>query len=288
MSTDAPEKSKNVELLKNKLFVNLKDITEASKGDMNLYSPSKNIRIQVVNKQKVVKGDYTKFETVIERLQPSVAVFISFVDDIPLRIKTYILNEKPVLEIHANFSDVNERFIDMLANQEDISELESKTLSLENSKKKPKESYIESYGTSTKDFDEYCKSVPISKIEYEKAKAKWSESMKQFENRTKFIEHIKQLRNPTVQQQPVAKQQQAPTPAPATAAQAASPSDDGSDSEQTEQQFNEYIKTTPISKITKKEIKARFGNLSDSITHMNKTGDDFKSAIKKLKESLSK
>ena len=263
MSTStSSDKTNNVEVIKNRLYNNLKDITEASKGDMNLYSPSKNIRIQVVNKQKVIKSDYTKFESVIERLQPSVAVFISFVDDIPMRIKSYILNDKSVLEIHLNYTDINDRVIDMLVNQDDISETEGKALALENSKKKPKESYIERYESNDKGFDEYCKTVPISKVEYEKAKSKWSEHMKQFKNRTDFLESIKKARE--------------------------EPESDKSESEGTEEDFYEYIKTTALSKITKKEITARFGNLSNSITHMNKTGDEFKSAIKKLKESLQK
>lgn len=272
MSTDASEKTNNVEIIKNRLFSNLKDITEASKGDMNLYSPSKNMRIQIVSKQKVIKSDYTKFEGAIERLQPSVAVFVSFVDNIPFRIKTYTIKDKTILEIHVNYADINERFIDMLANQEDISELEGKTLALENSKKKPKESYIEQYDSGEKEFNDYCKNVPISKIEYEKAKAKWADLMSQFENRTKFIEYIKKLREPP----------ELP-PTPKEKARAKKQAEESVD---LEEEFYEYIKSTPLSKITKKDIKARFGSLSDSITKMNKTGDDFKGAIKELRESL--
>lgn len=255
------EKIDNVEVIKNQLSKSIADVTEASKGDMNLYSASKNMRIQIINKQKIIKSDYTKFEENITRLQPSVAVLISFNDEIPFRIKSYILNDKPILEIHINHSDISDRFIDMLANQETISETESKTLSLENSKKKPKESFIESFKGN---FDEYCKSCPISKIEYEKVKSKWTEEMKQFENRTKFIEFIRKSRESTTEH------------------------NEEKQTEGTEEQFNEYIKTTALSKITKKEIKAKFGNLSDNITYLNKTGDDFKSSIKKLKESLQK
>ena len=48
----------------------------ASKGDMSLYSPSKNIRIQALSKQKVAKSDITKFNALVDTLQPSIAVLI--------------------------------------------------------------------------------------------------------------------------------------------------------------------------------------------------------------------
>lgn len=260
MSTDSSNaKTNTIEAVKNSFGDYLKDITEASKGDMNLYSPSKNIRIQIVNKQKVIKSDYTKFENLIEKLQPSVAIFVSFSDNIPLRIKSIIQNGKAVLELYINYSDINERFLDMIANQENIPEVEEKSLALENSKKKPKESIIESYESTDEGFELYCKNVAISKIEYEKAKSKWSESMKKFENRSKFIEYVKEVK------------------------QSEQPACNG-----TKDEFYEFIRTNPLSKITKKEIKSRFGNLPNDVTFMDKTGNDFKVEIKKLKESLQK
>lgn len=260
MSVDSSEnKVNNVEIIKQQFIERLKDITEASKGDMNLYSQSKNIRIQVVNKQKVIKSDYTKFENLIEKLQPSVAIFISFSDNIPFRIKSTIHNGKSVLELYINHTDINERFLDMIANQEDIPETEEKSLALENSKKKPKESIIESYESTNDGFELYCKNIAISKIEYEKAKSKWSENMKNFENRSKFIEYVKEVK------------------------QSEQPSCNG-----TKDEFYEFIRTNPLSKITKKEIKSRFGNLPNNVTLMDKTGNDFKAEIKKLKESLQK
>lgn len=260
MSIDSSNTTTNaIETIKSRFSDYLKDITESSKGDMNLYSPSKNIRIQVANKQKIIKSDYAKFDNLVEKLQPSVAVFISFNDDIPFRIKSIILNNKPVLELFINNTDINDRFIDMLSNQENIPEVEEKSLALENSKKKPKESIIETYESTDEGFELYCKNIAISKIEYEKAKVKWSENMKNFENRSKFIEHVKEVK------------------------QSEQPSCNG-----TKDEFYEFIRTNPLSKITKKEIKSRFGNLSNDITFMDKTGNDFKADIKKLKESLQK
>ena len=83
--------------------------------------------------------------------------------------------------------------------------------------------------------------------------------MKNFENRSKFIEYIKGVK------------------------QSEQPSCNG-----TKDEFYEFIRTNPLSKITKKEIKSRFGNLPNDITFMDRTGNDFKADIKKLKESLQK
>ena len=252
-------KVNSVNIIKQQFITHLNDITETSKGDMNLYSPSKNIRFLISNKSKIIKSDYTKFENLIERLQPSVAIFISFSDNIPLRIKSTIHSGKPVLELYINHADINERFLDMVANQENVPETEEKSIALENSKKKPKESIIEGYESTDDGFELYCRNVAISKIEYEKAKSKWTEHMKNFENRGKFIDYVKEIKQ----------------------------------SEQnlcngTKDEFHEFIRTNPLSKITKKEIKSRFGNLPNDITFIDKTGNDFKLEIKKLKESLNK
>ena len=260
MSADMTEKTQIIDTIKDQISARIPDLDEASKGDMNLYSPSKNIRIQVANKQKIIKSDFTKFDSLVDKLQPAVAVFVSHNDDIPMRIKAVIVNGKPVVEFFINSSDITDRFVEMLSSYEDIPALEEKSLALENSKKKPKESLIEQYEATPEEFTRYCNTIAVSKVEYEKAKNKWPDEMKQFENRTKFIEHIKHGRS---------------APAPAT-------------SNGSKEEFHEFVRSSPLSKITKKEIKTRFGNLPDEVTFMNKTGESFKTEIKKLKESLHK
>lgn len=265
-------KVNNTLVLKDMLVPKIPDMTESSKGDMNLYSPSKNIRIQVVSKQKIVKSDYTKFDELTERLQPSFALFVSFTDDIPLKIKSVIINGKPIIQMFVNYTDINERFIEMLMNQENLPVNEERMIALENSKKKAKESIVETFSPTIDGFNEYCKTIAPSKVKYEEAKSRWPDSMKQFDKRDKFIDYVKSL-----------KQVAAEPPPSQTTAKNTQPAVQSG----TEDEFLEYIKTTALSKITKKEIKAKFSGLSDEVTYVDKTGEKFKSAIKELKESLN-
>ena len=165
----------------------------------------------------------------------------------------------------------------MLADQESLPATEEKSVALENSKKKPKESIADTFPATEEGFNDYCKKTAKSKLEYEKAKSRWPESMKAFKNRTEFLEFVTSIKP--------AKQ----TKSKETDASESKSGDSSSEESKptgTEEEFYNYVKHTAISKITKTEIRNKFGNLPDSITLLNKTGADFKNALKELKDDL--
>lgn len=273
-----------VAVIKDSLINKIRDLVDSPKGEMTLYSPSKNMRIEVVDKQKITKIDYTRFENLIDKLHPSVAVFISFSDKIPYKIKPIIKSGKLTLEIYISVDYIDDHFVEMLANQDDLPEEIEMMNAIENSKKKVKESVIESYEPTIEGFNSYCKNVPISKIEYGKAKSKWPRQMESYEDRTKFIEYIRadrQLDSKQTKGTSTVKSTLTKGTSTVKSALTKSIKSKGSVNE-----FYNYIRETAISKITKKDIRENFAELSDEITFLDKTGNDFKEAIKNLKASL--
>lgn len=274
-----------VAVIKDSLIDKIRDLVDSPKGEMTLYSPSKNMRIEVVDKQKITKIDYTRFENLIDKLHPSVAVFISFSDKIPYKIKPTIKSGKLTLEIYISVDYIDDRFVEMLANQDDLPEEIEMMNAIENSKKKAKESVIESYEPTIEGFNSYCKKVPISKIEYEKAKSKWPRQMESYENRTKFIEYIRADRQLDSKQTTKGTSVVKSTLTKSSSA-VKSTLTKSIKSKGTVNEFYNYIRETAISKITKKDIRENFAELSDEITFLDKTGNEFKEAIKNLKASL--
>lgn len=249
-----------IEHLKVRLLASFADLEECPKGDMTLYIPSKNIRFYVSNKQKVMQADYKKFETNAIRLKNYISIFVSIADNIPYQVETEIVNDEPVLYFYVTIGDVTDRFIEMLQLQDDIGEDKEKSLALDHLRKKPKESLLNNYESTVDGFNAYCLKVPYSKIEYEKAKLKWISQMSRFDSKNKFIEYLRSIR-------PAKEEAQT--------------------SNATKDQFLEYIRNTPLSKITKKDITERFSSLPTTITHTNLSGNDFKNKMKAIKASLS-
>lgn len=258
--SEATENSRIIEFLKVRLLSTFPDLEECAKGDMTLYIPSKNIRFYVSNKQKVMQADYKKFTTNAARLKNYISVFISISDNIPYQVETEIVNNEAVIYFYVTVSDITERFIEMLQLQEDISPDKEKSLALDHLRKRPKESELNNYESTVEGFNAYCRKVSLSKVEYEKAKLKWISQMTRFDSKNKFIEFLKSIRQ-------TKDEAQAP--------------------QSTKEQFLEYIRTTPLAKITKKEITERFGNLPNTVTFLNLSGNEFKDKIRTTKASLT-
>ena len=250
-------KVNNNEVVKNILLPAVADIDNAPKGEMSLFAASKNLRIQVTNAKKVNNAIYTDFRHAALELKPAVAIFVSCQDVIPLNFET-----TPCLLIYVHVSDLNERLIGFIHSLPDLIETSKpKTKSA----KSADNSFIMKYTESHEDFERYCREVPKTKIEFKKAVAKWAEEMNEFPTLAKFEEHIAQVK---------ADIAAATTPPPPP--------------EATIEEYHDYLKTTPPSKLRKTYIKENFGNLDNSITFLNET-KDFLTKIreyqKKVKES---
>jgi len=271
-----------LEAIQSKISKYVNDLKPAAKGEMSLYSHTKELRIQVSIAQTVQKASLTKFVQQAEELKPSVAMFVSCVDDIPFNVQS-----TPCLTFFVNSKDLSKRFLEYLKSLPDINEPEEdeneysesdnendeneysdseekpkkkskKSVKSIKSTKTTKTSFIEAYDSTPEGFDKYCHEVVKSKIEFKKAQEKWSKQMKSYPKVADFIEYVNSLKtNKTDKPEPKG----------------------------TVEEFHKFIKDTPISKITKSYIKDNFGNLDDSITFLNET-KDFKKKISELKKSL--
>lgn len=244
-----------VEQIKSLISESIPDITNASKGEMTLYSPSKNMRIMIFNKQKITQTDYKKFTQLVEELKSSVSVFISCLSHIPFEV---ISNP---LQFFIELDDLTPRFIEMLSRQQDITQVQKDIVSVSYTKKKKSQtSKIDSYQNNEESFFKYCEEVSLSKLEFEKSRKKWESIMNELgcTTRDKFKDYIQKLRdeNKTV-------------------------------SDSTPEEFENFVKITPLSKITKTIIKEKFGNLDNSITFLNEPSKEFTKKYKDLKKILT-
>lgn len=253
MSSNSSE-SDVVEQIKTLLEPFIPDITNSQKGEMTLYSPLKNMRFLILNKQKVTSADYKKFTTLIDELKVSVSVFISCSANIPFEIKS------SPLQFYIEQNDLTPRFIEMLAKQNDVTQVQKDIVSVSYAKKKkPQTSPIDEYTNDAEGFNKYCAEISISKLEFEKARKKWGTIMDELEctKKEKFKEYIQKLRdaNKVV----------------ATG---------------TQEEFIEFVKNNLLSKITKSVIKEKFGNLDNSITYLNEPSKEFTKKYKDLKKTI--
>ena len=118
------EKAELVGVIYDRFAPIIYDIEETSRGEMNLFSPSKNLRVMICNKQKPAKTDYEKFERLVESLKPAIALFVSGQDEIDYRI----VQSSTCLYFYIHLSDLTKRFIQMLANFPTLSTEETKAL----------------------------------------------------------------------------------------------------------------------------------------------------------------
>ena len=203
------------------------DIAVAPKGEMSIYSHSKNLRIQVSNAKDVSEATYKKFEDDAERLKASTAIFISCNEEIGFDVDT-----APCLLFFIHIGDLNDRFIEYLGSLPNInSSEEEEDVNEEEEEEKPKpkakapakgkakapakpkpepkpketkpepketkqsESFIDKYDETDEGFEQYCIDVPKSKVEFKKAQAKWSEQMKPFKTLKAFTDHVVSLKS---------------------------------------------------------------------------------------------
>lgn len=232
----------------------LPDIADAVKGEMNLYSSIKNMRFTILNKQKVTAADYKKFTDSVDELKPNVAVFISCECEIPFEVKT-----NP-LQFYVTDADLTDRFMEMLGAQPDVTQIQKAIATIAQAKKKPQVAKIDGYQNNEEGFNLYVSETAPSKIEFEKAKKKWDAKMTALDctTRDKFIAYVKKVHDDA----------------------AAAPTG-------TMEQFNIFIKSTPISKITKSAVRTQFGNLPDEITHLDKPSTEFTKLISDYKKTLT-
>ena len=188
------------------------DIAVAPKGEMSIYSHVKNLRIQVSNAKDVTESIYNKFEQAAFDLKPSVAVFISCVEEIGFDVDT-----SPCLLFFIHISDLNERFIDYLGSLPDVNEnveeedaheeeedkpakkpvnkkAKSKDADDEQEARKP-QSFIETFDSTVDGFNDYCIKVTKSKIEFKKAQSKWPKQMKAYPTLKSFAEYVCSLKS---------------------------------------------------------------------------------------------
>lgn len=241
----------------------LHDLEETTKGQMVFYSLSKNLRIQLFNRLKINKTEFSKFEEQAVTLKADVALFISSNELIPYTMKTILSpsTSRPLLLIYVHKSDLTKRFINMLANLPNISSNEIKFLQLEQIKKPPvrpaQASDIDRYQRTSEGFSQYCQNTFKTRLEFAKAKSKWPELMEPYTTKEQFITYCESLK-------PV-KNNETPTA--------------------TLEEFYEYVKETSPSNMTKQYIREHFGNLDDSITNLNET-KEFRNKMKDLRKRL--
>ena len=266
-----------IEGIQSKISKQIHDLKPAAKGEMTLYSHSKELRIQISTAQQIQKSTLVKFTQQIEELKPIVAMFISCNDDIPFNVQS-----SPCLTFFITSKELTKRFVEYLGSLPNINEPEEEEESEEESKdtkpkeKKPKISFIESYEPTLEGFDKYCHEVSKSKIEFKKAQEKWSEQMKVYSKLSDFQEYIVSLKPPKPDKPDKSEKKE---------------KEDKTEKEEkpepkgTIEEFQKYIKDTALSKITKSYIKDNFGNLDNSITFLNET-KDFKKKISDYKKTL--
>ena len=247
----------------------IEDLEEAPHGQMTLYSPAHNLRVMINEEDEVTEPMKDEFEVIAKALKPTLALFISTNDEIPFDIIT-----EPIFCIYATPKDLTPRFIEFLTalepddNGTEEEEKQTKKASKPKSKKsdktekkpqKPKsskEDYIDKFDETDEGFSKYCHETPKTKIEFKKAQAKWSEQMKIYKTAKDFTDYIISLKEAKAKPEPSASLDE----------------------------FNDYIKSTPISKITKTHIREIFGNLKEAQELLD--SKDFKNEVKELKESL--
>ena len=247
------DKSISIDQIKAQLALFIPDIANAPKGEMTLYSSAKNMRFYILNKQKVASADYKKFSQLVDDLKPSVAVFISCMESIPFEVKA-----NP-LQFYVDQSDLTPRFIEMLAKQDDVTQAQKDIASVAFAKKKVQTSKIDGYANNEEGFNAYVEETNVSSLEFEKSRKKWEQQMdaRGCKTRDAFKEYVQKVQN----------------------AKKATP--DG-----TQEQFNEFVKITPLNKITKTSVKNQFGNLPATITFLDEPVKEFSQKIKELKKTL--
>lgn len=258
------------ETIKNLLLPAIPDIDNASKGEMSLFSPSKNLRVFITSAKTVGKSAFENFEQLAFDLKPAVALFVSCQANVKLNFK-----DSPCIIHYLILEDINERFIEYLKSLPNVAEPEVKPKTVRASRsstssrssassakesKPVKASFIDNYDDSPEGFKKYCQEVAKSKIEFKKAVAKWGAEMADYPTLTKFTEHIVSLKE-------------------------AKESKEVKEANGTEEEFNEYLTTTPASQIRKAYIKEHFSNLPDEITFLNET-KDFQSKIRAYRKEL--
>lgn len=238
-----------------------------SDGATRLICPKKNLVIDINTKVKL-SNDKSRFEDYITGSPYTTGIFISFMEVIPLDI--YNVDNKLMMYLH--ISDLTPRFIDMIINKPDLSEYQMKEIAIESCKRKERSSYIDNYENTDEGFNAYIKRVPKSKIEYEKAKVKWSKLMVAFDKKDQFVDYINKMQSET-------KSEHIPGTIPTGA-------NNFPFEINTLQGFYDYILKTPISAINKKTIKHFYPSVSDEYTHIKDVGPAFKKAIKTLHDTL--
>lgn len=244
----------------------LHDLEKTSRGQMSFYSLSKNLRIQVLDRLRIQKGDYIRFQEQANELKTTVALLISVHEVIPFRtvVVESPTTSSPLLMFFIHIDDLTPRFVDMIAalpniSAEDIEyhRFENMKLKPSSSSRPPQPSELDLYTRDKSGFDAYCLKTCKTRIEYDRAKHKWPDLMSKFKNKTEFIAFVESLK-PSVR----------------------------SESNGTIEEFHEYILNTSISAITKAYIRAKFSNLEPSKTFVNEPFQSFRNKLRELKTSL--
>lgn len=244
-------------------FESLKPVTSTVSG-IEFYVPSKNIHFMVVNKKKFVKADLTKFDDVIKSCHPTIMIIINL-QETPMVIEPIQTDNIVGIKYILSPNDITDRFVNYLASAADLNTTEMNRVTQLNAKATapvvPKESCLEKYGDSEQDFRKYCEEVVKSKLEYEKAKAKWPEYMKIFAKKEDFIKYTATLKTKDEVR---------------------------TNKTSNIEEFHEFVKMTPTSKISKKIVKEKFPDLSEEITFVDLLGDEYKAKLNSLKAELKK
>lgn len=232
-----------------------------------LICPKKNIVIEVASKPKL-SNDKSRFEEYMSKSHYTIGLFISLLEPIPFDVIT----NNDTLIFYTYAADLTKRFIDMLVNKPDLTDKQMNQIALENCRKIERESFIDKYDTTDEGFLAYAKSVPKSKVEYEKAKNKWPILMNNFKNKTQYVEWIQKMQSEQTQEYVPGVIPQGANKFPFEINTLAG--------------FYDYVLKTPVANINKKTIKQFYPSVDVQYTHINEIGDTFKKSIKALHDAL--
>ena len=235
------------------------DLEPAQRGEMTLYSSSRNLRVMISTAVKVTEQMKDEFEAKASELKPEIALFVSAVDDIDFDICNETSDGSHVLCVYATREDLTPRFIRMLENMDPVETTETtKHPAHPKAEKAPvKKSPIDDYSDDAEGFDKYCHEIVKSKIEFKKAQTKWPKEMKSYPTLTKFTEYITKLKESKPAEEPTG----------------------------TVEDFEDYIIKTPVSKITKTYLRSTFGNLDEALDLIE--SKNFRTDVQDLKKSLT-
>ena len=240
----------------------IEDIEPAQRGEMTLYSPSRNLRVMISTAVKITEQMKDEFEAKASELKPEIALFVSAVDDIDFDICNETSDGSHVLCVYVTREDLTPRFVRMLENMDPVDPAETakttKRPARPKAEKAPaKKSPIDDYSDDAEGFDKYCHEIVKSKIEFKKAQTKWPKEMKAYSTLAKFTEYIAKLKESKPTEEPTG----------------------------TIEDFEDYIIKTPVSKITKTYLRSTFGNLSEALDLIE--SKNFRADVQDLKKSLT-